>query len=138
MLCDYFYETLFLSYLQLFVLYIETQYNLSDDLLSYYYSNANFFIFPSLYEGFGIPILEAFSCSCPLLCSNSSSFTEIASDAARYFDPYSEESISDAIMSILNNEALRSNLIDQGKERLHSFSWDESALKTRNIYEEIL
>ena len=65
------------------------------------YKNAICFVFPSLYEGFGFPILESFQCGCPLLCSNSSSFPEVAGDAAEYFDPYDAESIKNAVNNSL-------------------------------------
>ncbi len=115
------------------------QYDVKDEDLSYFYRNASAFVFPSLYEGFGIPILEAFACNCPVLCSNTSSFPEIAGEGALYFDPYSTESIKNAINNILNNvEDIRYKLIENGRRRLELFSWSKMTLQTRNVYESIL
>ena len=114
------------------------QYNLDDDSLAYFYKNTLAFIFPSLYEGFGIPVLESFACGCPLLCSNVSSLPEIAGDGACYFDPYSEESIKNAVLKVLEDNSLRDDLILKGTQRLKKFSWAQTAEQTKNIYEEVL
>lgn len=114
------------------------QYDLKDNILIYFYKNALMFVFPSLYEGFGIPILEAFSCECPIACSNVSSLPEIAQDAAIYFDPCSQESISDSILKLLDDINIRKEIIMKGKERLKKFSWEKTAQKTENIYKELI
>lgn len=114
------------------------QFNLDDDSLAYFYKNALAFIFPSLYEGFGIPVLESFACGCPLLCSNVSSLPEVAGDGAYYFDPYSEDSIRDAVLKVLEDTTLREDLISKGHERLEKFSWKQTAEQTKNIYESVL
>jgi len=114
------------------------QYNLDDDSLAYFYKNALAFIFPSLYEGFGIPVLESFACGCPLLCSNLSSLPEVTGEAACYFDPYSEESIKNAVIQVLDNTNLREDLIKNGYEQLNKFSWKETAEETKKIYESVL
>jgi glycosyltransferase involved in cell wall biosynthesis len=114
------------------------QHNLDDDSLAYFYKNALAFIFPSLYEGFGIPVLESFACGCPLLCSYVSSLPEVAGDAACYFDPYNEESIKDAVMRVLDDTNLRKDLITKGQERLKEFSWKQTAEQTKKIYESVL
>jgi glycosyltransferase involved in cell wall biosynthesis len=114
------------------------QYNLDDDSLAYFYQNAIAFIFPSLYEGFGIPVLESFACECPLLCSNTSSLPEIAGDGALYFDPYSEESIKNVVLEALENDELRKSLVLKGQARLKNFSWKQTAVKTKRIYESVL
>lgn len=114
------------------------QYDLNDRSLAYFYRHAKLFVFPSLYEGFGIPILEAFACECPLVCSATSSLPEIAGNAARYFDPYDEESMRDAILDVLNNEKLRDSLIQNGSERLSLFSWKKTAFQTGEVYRNIL
>ena len=82
----------------------------NDSQLIALYKNALFFVYPSLYEGFGIPILEAFNCSCPVLLSNTSSFPEIAADAAEYFNPEDINSIHETIRKTINNEELRQDL----------------------------
>ena len=81
-----------------------TQVKATDKLLCELYSRAKLFIFPSLYEGFGIPILEAYACHCPVALSNASCFPEIAGDAGIYFDPYSEKSIIESIREVITNE----------------------------------
>ena len=109
-----------------------------DDIsLAFLYKNALAFIFPSLYEGFGIPILEAFSCGCPALLSNTSSFPEVGGDAATYFNPANKISIYEAVNSILNNENIRIEMRQKGYERLKLFSWEKTALETKAVYEGI-
>ncbi len=114
------------------------QYTVNDELLANYYSHAIMFVFPSLYEGFGIPVLEAFACECPLICSNTSSLPEIAGDAAEYFDPYSEESMRNAITKVLISPARQDILREKGKQRLKYFSWEETAQKTHEVYKSII
>lgn len=109
-----------------------------DSRLGNLYHFAKAFVYPSLQEGFGMPILEAFNYSCPVLLSNTSSLPEIAGDAALYFDPKSIDSIQDAVLSILQNESLRSQLIEKGKERLKLFSWSETARQTLEFYRSLL
>jgi glycosyltransferase involved in cell wall biosynthesis len=106
--------------------------------LANFYKNALAFIFPSLYEGFGIPVLESFACGCPLLCSNVSSLPEIAGDCACYFDPYSEESIKNAITQLIENDDFRKKLIVKGHTRLKLFSWEQTAEQTKRIYESVI
>ncbi len=113
-------------------------YNLDDEQLAYLYKNAQLFVFPSLYEGFGIPILEAFACKCPLVCSNTSCFPEIATDGAVYFDPYSIESMQESINKVLKDKELRKKIISKGTERLKYFSWKKTAYNMKKVYESIL
>lgn len=113
------------------------QYSLDDETLGQFYKNAHLFALPSLYEGFGMPILESFACECPLACSNRGAIPEIAGNAALYFDPNSEESILEAINNVVSNEALRVNLLEKGRERLKCFSWADTAEKTKSVYESI-
>jgi len=101
------------------------------------YSKAVAFVFPSLYEGFGIPILEAFSCGCPAILSNTSCMPEIAEDGAKYFDPTNKDSMLDSITQVIDNISLREHLIRRGYKRLKNFSWDKTADKTNSIYSEI-
>ncbi|MCW8895346.1 glycosyltransferase family 1 protein [Sulfurimonas sp.] len=114
------------------------QFDLDDSKLQLLYNNALMFVFPSLYEGFGIPILESFACECPLVCSNTSSLPEIAGDGAKYFDPNDEESIFSAVSEVLYNKNLRDDLVERGRKRLKHFSWKKTALETKKIYESIL
>lgn len=102
------------------------------------YKSAEMFIYPSYYEGFGIPILEAFQAQCPVVLSNGSCFPEVAGDAGMYFDSKSPEQLRFAVLSLLNNKELRQEMINKGTHRLQNFSWKKSALQTVEIYKEIL
>jgi glycosyltransferase involved in cell wall biosynthesis len=110
---------------------------INDDVLANYYANALFFCFPSLYEGFGIPLLEAFACGCPVLLSNGGSLPEIGSDAALYFDPTDEDSLFTQANKLLSDEMLRKKLVDKGYTRLNQFSWDKTYQDHLKIYESI-
>ena len=98
-----------------------------DSELPSFYRAAKVFIFPSLYEGFGIPTLEAMKCGCPVILANSSCFPEIAADAAIYFDPGSSSSLIQALENILEDEDLRSKMIKRGYDRVKEFSWEKTA-----------
>jgi len=113
-------------------------YPLNDAILTSIYANALAFVFPSLYEGFGIPILEAFACNCPVLISNTSSLPEIAGEACLSFNPKDKISILDAVKQVLSNKSLRAKLIEKGREQLKFFSWKHTAKGTKRIYESIL
>lgn len=110
----------------------------NDLIMKHLYENAQAFIFPSLYEGFGLPILEAFSCGCPALLSNSSSLSEVGADAACYFDPNDPESLIQSIETVLSDDHYREILIRKGFERLKLFSWENTALGTKNVYDNLL
>jgi glycosyltransferase involved in cell wall biosynthesis len=99
----------------------------SDAELTRLYTHAKLLIFASLYEGFGIPPLEAMACGCPCLVSNTSSLPEVCGDAALYCDPYDVGDIAAKMKSLLDDNDLRSQLVARGKERVREFSWDESA-----------
>ena len=114
------------------------QYSLDDELLAQFYDKAELFVFPSLYEGFGIPVLEAFACNCPLVCSNTSSLPEIAGHGAEYFDPYDESSMREAIDKILSSDHEKDKLRKSGCARLKKFSWHETAKQTNKIYESLI
>ncbi|MBW6440671.1 glycosyltransferase family 4 protein [Patescibacteria group bacterium] len=114
------------------------QYNIPDSLLSYIYKKALFFIFPSLYEGFGLPILEAFASDCPVLCSNTSSLSEVAGDAAIYFDPYSVDSVIHSVKTAISSPELLNSLRIKAEKRLANFSWEKTAKETQKIYEMIV
>lgn len=109
----------------------------NDGVLSALYQHAVAFVFPSLYEGFGIPVLEAFACGCPVILSNLSSLPEVAGDAAAYFDPKNLRSIQDAVQRVISHENVRSDLIARGHERLKRFSWETTAQKTLNVYQKV-
>ncbi len=96
------------------------------------YKNAKAFIFPSIYEGFGIPLLEAMKCNCPILCSNATCLPEVAGDAALYFAPTDMSSILDQINCLENNYAIKQQLTQYGRENIAKFSWQKT---TKRIYE---
>ncbi len=102
------------------------------------YSGADAFVFPSLYEGFGLPPLEAMACGCPVIVSNVSSLPEVCGDAAYYVDPYSVECIAEGMYKVLTDDALRQSLIKKGLERVKLFNWEKSAREHIKVFEEIL
>jgi glycosyltransferase involved in cell wall biosynthesis len=114
------------------------QYFVDDNSLAYLYENALAFIFPSLYEGFGIPVLEAFSCNCPAVLSNTSSLPEIAEKAALYFEPKNAVSIRAAVEKVIYDNKLREEMKLKGKEQLKKFSWEKTANATVQVYKDVL
>ena len=105
--------------------------------LSSLYHFASLFCYPSLYEGFGIPILEAFASGCPVAASASSSIPEVAGDSAELFEPRQVDSIAAALQRILGNSSLAAELVAKGCERVRTFSWERSARSTLEIYQEV-
>jgi glycosyltransferase involved in cell wall biosynthesis len=114
------------------------QIHADDTLLAYLYSKARAFVYPSLYEGFGIPVLEAFACACPAIVSNRSSLPEVGGDAAQYFDPENQESLVTALSEVLNNNDAADHMREKGLERVKLFSWDDTAQKTLETYKKVL
>lgn len=108
-----------------------------DEDLPALYSGALAFTFPSLFEGFGLPILEAFACNCPVLTSNISSMPEVAGDAALLVDPYSIENIRDGLLKLYEDKKLSSKLVKKGAEQTQKFSWEKAAKKTLEILTKI-
>lgn len=115
-----------------------TQHEGGDDVLASLYRKASAFIYPSLYEGFGIPPLEAMAHGCPVICSNTSSIPEVVGDAGEYFDPSSVESIQNSVERIVNSELLKIELRTKGLTRLSLFSWDRCAAETHDIYKKLI
>jgi glycosyltransferase involved in cell wall biosynthesis len=99
------------------------------------YARATAFIFPSLYEGFGIPILEAFAAGCPVILSNTSSLPEIGGDGAVYFDPYSIDDMRTVIERVITSKDMQSELVKNGRNQAKKFSWEKCTRETMNIYE---
>lgn len=97
-----------------------------EEDLPHIYQMASLFVFPSLYEGFGFPPLEAMASQCPVVVSRAASLPEVCGDAAVYIDPYSVESITEGMLQVLSNPQLRDTLIQKGKERIKLFSWQQS------------
>ena len=102
---------------------------LTEESLANLYNLALAFVFPSLYEGFGIPLLEAMQSNCPVLSSDTSSMPEVVGDSALLFDPHSIHAISDAMQKIATDSTLRDKLIEKGQAQAQNFSWEESAKK---------
>ena len=102
------------------------------------YRSALLFVFPSLYEGFGFPILEAYASGCPIALSNTSCFPEIAGEAGTYFDPESEESIRNAAESLIESESLRNRKRMEGYERLKEFTVENLITNTAAVYQKAL
>jgi glycosyltransferase involved in cell wall biosynthesis len=99
---------------------------------------ADFLVFPSYYEGFGLPVLEAMAAGVPVVCSKAASLPEIAGDAAMFFDPFSVKEIEESIVLAANNVQLREDLRQKGYENLKRFSWTKTAAQTVAVYDEIL
>jgi glycosyltransferase involved in cell wall biosynthesis len=100
------------------------------------YRGAEALVNTSLYEGFGLPVVEAMACGLPVIASGTSCFPEIAGNAARYVDPEKPEAIADAIEEVLGSEALRTQLVERGLRRAQCFRWDAAARETLKIYSE--
>ena len=99
------------------------------------YNAADFFLFPSLYEGFGIPIIEAMSCGTPVVTSDRGAMKEVAADAAALVDPYDTHAMSDTISELATNQALLRDLRRRGTKRAKMFSWEKAARETLAVFE---
>jgi glycosyltransferase involved in cell wall biosynthesis len=108
-----------------------------DDTLAVLYRLAEVFVFPSLYEGFGLPPLEAMACGTPVVTSNVSSLPEVTGDAAVLVDPYEVESIAEGMQRVLTDAALSAELRAKGIARAREFSWERSVGRTRELYQEV-
>lgn len=106
--------------------------------LPYLYSMAQGLVFASLYEGFGLPILEAMACGCPVLAGNATSLPEVGGDSALYVDPYDVDSIREGMELILGNENLRQDLKHKGLQRAKLFSWEQTIENLQQIFIECL
>jgi len=102
------------------------------------YRNATFLVFPSLFEGFGMPVLEAMMCGCPIICSNSTSLPEVAGSAALYFDPLDPAALADAMHSILTDAEQRARLVKDGATRALQFSWRQTATDTVAVFKQVI
>jgi len=110
----------------------------NDEILAGLYASAKAFIYPSLYEGFGIPPLEAMAFGCPVVCSNTSSIPEVVGDAAQLFDPESESDLRAAMEKVVFSSEFAARLAAMGLERIKMFSWEKCANDTLSVYKKIL
>ncbi len=113
-----------------------TGYVPKEDLL-YLYNCAKMFVYPSLYEGFGIPILEAMACGCPVIASNTSSIPEVCGDAAILVNPLDVDEICERMLTLLKDVSLRESLIERGLRQASKFSWIKTAERTMELYKNV-
>jgi len=111
---------------------------IAEDDLPALYNAADLFVFPSLYEGFGLPPLEAMACGTPVVCSNAASLPEVVGDAAIMVDPYDVEGLAEAMLRVLTDASLREELRERGLERAKQFTWEHTARETLKVYQEVL
>ena len=109
----------------------------SDLDLLHLYNACDLFVFPSFYEGFGLPVLEAMACGRAVTCSNTSAMPEVVDGAAILFDPYSREEMTRAMADLLRDAELRARMERLGQQRTAHFSWQKSAQKTLEVYYEV-
>ncbi len=105
--------------------------------MRWFYNHAEAFLFPSFYEGFGFPIVEAFCCGAPVITSNVSSCPEVAGKAAKIVNPYDPEDISNAVAHVVNDRDLQSTLRQKGLKRATDFSFMKTAKNTLKVYKEV-
>lgn len=111
---------------------------LADELVALFYSKADVFVYPSHYEGFGLPVLEAMTLGAPVVTSNTSSLPEVAGDAAILIDPNEPTDLAEAILRVISDSQLRCELIHKGKERAKLYSWERTAKETLKAYKSLL
>lgn len=111
--------------------------DVTDSMLQNLYQQASLFVFPSLYEGFGLPPLEAMSVGCPTVVSNCASIPEVCQDASFYIDPYNLQSIQQGILEVLKNVNLKQQLIAKGFERVNALTWTATAAQYSELFERI-
>ena len=109
-----------------------------DEDLPTIYKNALFFVLPSLYEGFGLPVLEAMKYGCPVIASNISSLPEAGGDAALYVDPLSVDDIAKSMNTLVNDKSLREKLVRRGYQQVKKFSWEATAKQTLSVLTKIV
>jgi glycosyltransferase involved in cell wall biosynthesis len=114
------------------------QISVDENEMAALYHNAEVFVYPSLYEGFGLPLLEAMNAQCPIICSNTSCFPEICEEAALYFNPYSIDDMVDVTTELLNNSSLKMKLIEEGNKRKKMFSWKKCTEEHIDVYKSMV
>ncbi len=111
--------------------------SLSEERLAKFYNAADVFLFPSFYEGFGLPVLEALKSGCPLVASNATSIPEITGDAAFLHDPMDVDSFAASVEKLLEDQSLREEYIAKGLTQARKFSWENTAQKTLEVYDKV-
>ncbi|MFL9831035.1 glycosyltransferase family 1 protein [Flavobacterium sp. ST-87] len=109
-----------------------------EEQLGLFYKNAKCFVFPSMYEGFGIPVLESMACGCPIVLSNTSSFPEVAGNAGIYFEVNNKEDLKSKIEKVLDDEKYRDFYIRKGFEQAKQFNWDVASFQCLELYKKII
>ena len=110
----------------------------TDEELAILYNRCQCFVYPSEYEGFGLPLLEAFECKAPVLCSRASCFPEVAANGALYFEPKNVSQLAELIRSVITSTSKQEELKAAGSRRLQDFSWEKCAQKTLETYQKVL
>ncbi len=110
----------------------------TDQQLASYYQQASVFVFPSLYEGFGLPVLEAMACGCPVICSNTSSLPEVVGGAAMLVDPVNVSALEAAMREVLTNPDQQQKMRNAGLQQARKFSWDRTARETVKLYQRVV
>lgn len=110
----------------------------SDDLLRLLYRQAVVFVYPSLFEGFGLTVLEAMACGCPVITSNTTSLPEVSGDAALLINPTDVDALLENILDVCKNNQKRAELVDKGLRRAKNFSWNKAAELTHNVYKSVV
>ena len=111
---------------------------LSDDKLRGIYAAADLLVFPSLYEGFGLPPLEAMACGTPVACSRAASLPEVCGNAVEYFDPQDSKDIAEKVLKLIQDGKRRKSLKNEGLKRVKGFSWDKCAVETCGCIHKLL
>jgi alpha-1,3-rhamnosyl/mannosyltransferase len=111
---------------------------IDEQALACLYSGAQALLYPSKYEGFGLPVLEAMACGCPVICSNAASLPEVGGDAAVYVDPHDPDSLLEAITRIVHDSELRQKMWKKGLEQARRFSWENAAHRTIEVFRKII
>ena len=111
---------------------------LSDELVALFYNQAAAFVYPSYYEGFGLPILEAMTLGAPVITSNTSSLPEVGGEAALYINPHDYYELAQTMLKVIDNSTLSKEMIDKGKKQAQKFSWEKTAKATIEAYRSIL
>ncbi len=106
----------------------------NEESLACLYSHAVALVFPSIYEGFGLPVLEAMACGCPVICSNAASLPEVAGDAALLIDPFRVDDLAETLDKVVHSGTLRKELIQKGFARSTQFSWEKTATRTLEVF----